>query len=53
MPDNSFSQLVSVFHEKTAPEQGYLTGYGAILSMAGRLRGKFVFFEEKKIVNHR
>ncbi|HTE24096.1 Fic family protein [Flavitalea sp.] len=31
MPDNNFSQLISVFHGKTAPEQGYLVGYGAIL----------------------
>jgi len=31
VPDNNFSQLISVFHGKTAPEQGYLVGYGAIL----------------------
>jgi hypothetical protein len=30
--DNSFSQLIAVFHGKTAPEQGYLVGYGAILN---------------------
>jgi hypothetical protein len=29
--DNNFSQLISVFHGKTAPEEGYLVGYGAIL----------------------
>lgn len=28
---NSFSQFITVFHERTVPEEGYLAGYGAIL----------------------
>lgn len=32
MKSNSFSQLITVFQERTAPEEGYLIGYGAILS---------------------
>jgi len=30
MKINSFSQLITVFQERTAPEEAYLTGYGAI-----------------------
>ena len=30
MKNNSFSQLITVFQERTAPEEGYLVGYGAI-----------------------
>ena len=32
MENKSFSPLVSVFHERTAPEEGYLVGYSAILN---------------------
>src|SRR5688572_2593687 len=31
-PNNRFSQLLTVFHGKLLPEQGYLVGYGAILN---------------------
>ncbi|MGF6926704.1 hypothetical protein QFZ48_002204 [Chitinophaga sp. W2I13] len=31
MEINSFSQLITVFQERTSPEKGYLVGYGAIL----------------------
>ena len=30
MKINSFSQLITIFQERTAPEEGYLVGYGAI-----------------------
>ncbi len=29
--NNGFSQLITVFQERTAPEEGYLVGYGAIM----------------------
>jgi len=32
MKDNTISQEISVFQERTAPEQGTLVGYGAIIS---------------------
>ena len=32
MKNKCFSPLVSVFHERTAPEEGYLAGYSAILN---------------------
>ncbi|MHA4846782.1 Fic family protein [Flavitalea antarctica] len=32
MSGNKFSQLITVFHGRMAPEEGYLVGYGAILS---------------------
>jgi hypothetical protein len=31
MKANHFSQLITVFQERRAPEEGYLVGYGAIL----------------------
>src|SRR5690606_27222317 len=31
MENNHFSQLVTVFHERTAPEEVYLAGYAALL----------------------
>jgi Fic family protein len=31
MKINNFSQLITVFQERTSPEKGYLVGYGAIL----------------------
>ena len=31
MNNNSFSPLITVFHERTAPETGYLAGYGSII----------------------
>ncbi|MFY9308209.1 MAG: Fic family protein [Bacteroidia bacterium] len=31
MENNQFSQLVSVFHERKLPEEGYVSGYGAII----------------------
>ena len=31
MKNNHISQLVTVFHERATPEEGYLVGYGAIL----------------------
>ncbi|HJV20001.1 MAG TPA: Fic family protein [Sediminibacterium sp.] len=30
MKNKCFSQLITVFHARTAPEEGYLVGYGAI-----------------------
>ncbi len=30
MENNKFSHLITVFHERTAPEEGYLVGYGAL-----------------------
>ncbi len=30
MENNSFSQLITVFQERAAPEKGYLVGYGAM-----------------------
>ncbi len=30
MKNNNFSQRITVFHERAAPEEGYLVGYGAI-----------------------
>lgn len=32
MKNNHFSQLLTVFHDRTAPEEGYLIGYGAIIN---------------------
>ncbi|MBX2965695.1 MAG: Fic family protein [Cyclobacteriaceae bacterium] len=29
--NNYFSRIITVFHERTAPEEGYLVGYGALL----------------------
>jgi hypothetical protein len=31
MKNNRFSQLISVFQDRTLPEEGYIAGYGAIL----------------------
>ena len=31
MNNKQISQLVSVFHERTTPEQGNLIGYGALI----------------------
>lgn len=33
MNDNQFSDLISVFQGRTAPEEGFLAGYGAILRL--------------------
>ena len=33
MESNHFSQLITVFRERTAPEEGHLVGYGAIISV--------------------
>ena len=35
MKHKSFSHLVSVFHERIAPEEGYLAGYAAIMNTYG------------------
>ena len=32
MENNRFSRVITVFHERTAPEEGYLAGYGALLN---------------------
>jgi len=31
MKNNQFSQAISIFHGRTAPEKGTLVGYGAII----------------------
>jgi len=35
MENNSFSQIITVFQERMAPEEGYLVGYGAIYKAFG------------------
>ncbi|GEP95525.1 cell division protein Fic [Chitinophaga cymbidii] len=32
MNNNHFSQLLTIFHNRMAPEEGYLAGYGAIIN---------------------
>ena len=32
MENNSISQIIATFHERVAPEEGYLVGYGAIVA---------------------
>src|SRR5690625_3888409 len=32
MKNNRFSRIITVFHERIAPEEGYLAGYAALLN---------------------
>lgn len=51
MNNKRFSQTISVFHGKTAPEPGNLVGYGAVidtLKLAVPIPNKLAFISEKR-----